>query len=56
MGQSHKLFEIVWQSIVLRFFSIINVWEVQQMYDDVIQIKVLANTKTTIWSDEFVKA
>ena len=53
--QLHELVEIVWQSSDSDFAQLLNrVREGQQIYNDVIQIKALANTDTATWSDEKV--
>ena len=54
--QLHELVEIVRQSSDLDFAPLLNrVAEGQQINDNVVQIKVLANTNTATWPDEFVK-
>ena len=54
--QQRELVEIVRQSSEPDFARLLNrALEGQQTYNDVIQIKALANTDTAAWPDEFVK-
>ena len=54
--QLHELVEIVPQSIDPEFAQLLDgAREGQQIDNDVIQIKALANNDTATWPDEFVK-